>query len=113
MTLSTQPLNPVVIRQQLQLSQERMSRLLHVSTKTLWRWESTPQSPNGESLARLVKLKQIAELAEKVYTPEGIEAFLFTPLLDLDNRTAYDLMTLGEFESILGALAADYEGLGF
>ena len=113
MTLSTHSLDPIAIRQQLQLSQERMSRLLRVSTKTLWRWEATPQAPNSESRVRLVKLKQIAELAEKVYTVEGIEAFLFTPLPEFDGRTAYDLMAMDEYGAVLGALAADYEGLGY
>lgn len=111
--LSTDALNPLVIRQKLHLSQERMSHLLHVSTKTLWRWENTETTPNNEALQHLSKLKQIASLAEKVYTPEGIETFLFTPMEEFDLLTAYDLIALGKHDKVLGAIAADYEGLGY
>ncbi|GFE68456.1 DNA-binding transcriptional regulator [Chroococcus sp. FPU101] len=111
--LSSDVLNPQVIRQMLHLSQERMSHLLHVSTKTLWRWENTSTAPNSVALQHLSKLKQIASLASKVYTPEGIETFLFTPIEEFDFLTAYDMIALGKHEQVLGALAADYEGLGY
>lgn len=106
-------LNPFQIRNQLQLSQEQMSRLLHVSTKTLWRWEKTETFPNSKTLEHLTKLKKIAEIAQKVYTPDGITGFLTTPMQVFDGRTAYDLMSLGEYDQVIAALAADYEGLGY
>jgi DNA-binding XRE family transcriptional regulator len=106
-------LNPLQIRNQLQLSQEHMSRLLHVSTKTLWRWEKTETSPKSEIVEHLTKLKKIAEIAQKVYSSDGITAFLTTPMEVFSGRTAYDLMSLGEYDQVIAVLAADYEGLGY
>ncbi len=113
MVLSSEILNPLIIRQQLHLSQERMSHLLHISSKTLWRWENTNASPSNKAKAHLAKLKQIASLAEKVYTVEGVEEFLFTPLEEFGGHTAYDILSLGEYDRVIAALAADYEGLGY
>ena len=106
-------LNPLTIRQQLDLSQERMSHLLHVSCKTLWRWENTDASPSSKAKKYLAKLKQIATLAQKVYPPEGVKEFIFTPLKEFDGHTAYDMISLGEYDRVMAALAADYEGLGY
>lgn len=113
MVLSSEILNPLTIRQQLHLSQERMSRLLRVSCKTLWRWENTDASPSGKAKEHLAKLKQIASLAQKVYTPQGVEEFIFTPQEEFDGHTAYDVISLGEYDRVIAALAADYEGLGY
>ncbi len=113
MVLSSEILNPLTIRQQLHLSQERMSHLLGISAKTLWRWENTDASPSNQTKPHLAKLKQIAFLAEKVYTPEGITEFISTPLEEFGGHTAYEIMSLGEYDRVIAALAADYEGLGY
>lgn len=49
----------------------------------------------------------------RVYTPEGISAFLATPLPAFDGPPALELMSLGEYERVVAALVADYEGLGY
>ncbi|MCU0537075.1 MAG: helix-turn-helix domain-containing protein [Hydrococcus sp. Prado102] len=112
MTAITTP-NPLQIRTQLGLSQEHMARVLHVSAKTLWRWENTKTTLNPEAIRHLTKLKKIAEIAQKVYTNEGIEAFLTTPMDVFEGRTAYDMMSIGAEDRVIAALAADYEGLGY
>jgi DNA-binding transcriptional regulator YiaG len=104
-------LNPLEIRQLLHLSQKRMSHLLHVSSTTISRWEKTEANPNPEAKQHLAKLKKIADIAIKVYTPEGVEEFLSTPMEEFDGRTAYELISLGEHERVIAALAADREGL--
>lgn len=106
-------LNPLEIRQNLDLSQERMSHLLHVSAKTLGRWEKSETLPNAEAKQHLAKLKEIAELAQVVYTPEGVKDFLSTPMEDFNRYTALDLIRLGQHDRVIAALAADYEGLGY
>lgn len=111
--LSTNSLNPLTIRQQLHLSQEKISNLLHVSNKTLWRWENTQATLPEEALRHLAKLKQIAELADKVYGAEAIEVFLLTPMEEFGNLSAYEIMALGKYDQVIAALAADYEGLGY
>lgn len=106
-------IDPLKIRQNLYLSQERMSYLLHVSTKTLGRWEKRETLPNAEAKQILTKLKEIADLANIVYTPEGVSEFLSTPLDAFGGYTALDLIRLGQHEKVVAQLAADYEGLGY
>ena len=114
-TLALNPLdfNPNVIREQLHLSRERMGRVLRVSSKTVERWERRQAVPDARARKDFSQLKQIAELAHSVYTPDGVKALLTTPLQAFDGRTALDLMNLGEYERVIAALAADYEGLGY
>lgn len=115
MTPSTLPkLDPAVIREQLSLSQEKLSSLLKVSTKTINRAEKQHLPLKDVDVrARLVKLQEIATLGLMVYTADGLKEFLTTPLPVFDKYTAIDLMSIGEFDRVIGALAADFEGLGY
>ena len=107
-------LNPLEIRRRLAISQEHMSSLLRVSVKTVSRWEKDNGQPRApEQLARLAKLKEISELGQTIYTPEGLREFLSTPLPVFKGCTGFDLIQLGDYEPIIGALAADFEGTGF
>lgn len=109
-----QRLNPLDIRQGLAISQERMSTLLKVSTKTVTRWEKGERRPTDQdTLSRLAKLKEIKELGLMIYTPEGLKEFLNTPLPIFNGHCALELLQLGEYETIISALAADFEGTGF
>ncbi len=109
-----QPLNPFDIRQGLAVSQERMSHLLKVSTRTVTRWEKGEGRPSDpDTLSRLAKLKEIKDLGLMVYTPEGLKEFLKTPLPVFGGRCAFDLLMLGDYEPVISALAADFEGTGF
>ncbi len=109
-----QRLNLLNIRQGLAISQERMSTLLKVSTKTITRWEKGERLPNDlEALSRLAKLKEITELGQMVYTSIGFQEFLKTPLPVFGGRCAFDLLQLGDYETVISALAADFEGTGF
>ena len=112
-TVDDVKLNPMAIRQELNLSRERMGRILHVSAKTLERWENRNEILNPKVRKDFAKLREIAALARAVYTPEGVEAFLTTPLAALDGRTALELLSLGEYDRVVAVLAADYEGLGY
>lgn len=107
-------LDPVGIRQGLALSQERLGALLRVSPKTVSRWERAERRPTDEDLLRkMAKLKEIVELGSRVYTPEGLKEFLSTPLPVFGGRSGLDLIGLGEFEPVIAALVADFEGTGF
>jgi hypothetical protein len=48
-----------------------------------------------------------------VYTIDGLEESLTIPLPVFDLHTAIDLMIIGEYDRVIGALAADFEGLGY
>jgi transcriptional regulator with XRE-family HTH domain len=107
-------LSPLEIRRGLGISQEYMSSLLRVSVKTVSRWEKDNSQPRApEQLARLAKLKEISELGRAVYTAEGLREFLSVPLPVFAGRTGFDLLQLGDYEPVIGALAADFEGTGF
>lgn len=107
-------LAPLEIREVLGLSQERLSSLLKVSSKTVNRWENDNKLPkNSEVLRRLAKLKEIRDLGLMVYTPEGLKEFLSTPLPIFAGRCALDFLQLGDYEPVIGALASDLEGTGF
>ena len=60
---------------------------------------------------RLVKLKEIRDLGKRIYTKEGFIEFLNTPLPVFDGKTALDLITIGDYDKVIGALAADLEKL--
>lgn len=107
-------LSPFEIRQALAISQEHMGRLLCVSVKTVSRWEKDQRQPRApEQRLRLAKLEEMIKLGQAVYTPEGLNAFLSTPLPVFSGRTGFDLLQLGDYDPVIAALAADYEGTGF
>jgi transcriptional regulator with XRE-family HTH domain len=113
-TLTAPVLNVLEIRQGLALSQERLGAVLRVSPKTVSRWEDKAGQPADEALLhKLSQLKEIAELGSRVYTPQGLKLFLTTPLPVFGGRSGLELMSLGEFEPVIAALAADFEGLGY
>ncbi|TVQ49899.1 MAG: helix-turn-helix domain-containing protein [Gloeocapsa sp. DLM2.Bin57] len=111
---SNKKLAPVEIRKGLGLSQERLSNVLRVSSKTVNRWETNNTLPKDSAvLMRLAKLKEIKDLGAMIYTPEGLKEFLSTPLPIFAGRCAFDLLQLGDYEPVLSALASDLEGTGF
>jgi len=107
-------LNLLDIRQGLGISQECMSNLLKVSVKSVSRWEKGEHQLSDQNVrSRLAKLKEIRDLAQMVYTPEGLKEFLRTPLSVFSGRCALDLLQLSEYDPVISALAADFEGTGF
>ena len=103
--------DPRAIRAGLDLSLERMGRLLDVSSRTVERMEALGRPPRSAAVAeRLGQLAQIVELGQLVYTPEGWRQFLTLPQPRFGGRTALQLIERGEAERVIGALATDYEG---
>ena len=102
-----------LVRNTLPISQEQVARLLKVSSRTVARWEKSNSGPERqEQRERLARLQEIIDLGTKVYTPEGLSDFFSTPLPEFGNKTAYDMLFIGDYDAVLSALAADYEGLG-
>jgi hypothetical protein len=60
-----------------------------------------------------LKRQEIETLGRMVYTAEGLKAFLLTPLPIFKGRSGFDLIRLGDYEPVIAALAADFEGIGF
>lgn len=102
------------IRECLALSTENLGRMLQVSSRTITRWEDQESIPRDQNhVLRIHKLKEIVDLGSRVYTPEGLREFLSKPQNVFNGHTAYQLMSIGEYDTVLSALAADFEGLGF
>ena len=114
-SLKSLPSTPLLhlLRNTLPISQEQVARLLKVSSRTVARWEKSNSGPERqEQRERLARLQEIIDLGTKVYTPEGLREFLSTPLPEFGNKTAFDMFFIGDYDAVLSALAADYEGLG-
>jgi hypothetical protein len=56
---------------------------------------------------------EIYSLGLKCYTPKGLIAFLCTPMAVFGNKTGLELMESGDCKSVLAALAADFDGMGY
>jgi hypothetical protein len=103
------------LRETLGLSRERMAWLFGVTGKTIERWESKAGLPTGDPIRmeRLAAVQEIAELGTTVYTPDGFVRFLQLPLPVFGGQSALQLIARGDTETVLGALASDYEGVGY
>jgi len=102
------------IRKRLALSTERLGVMLQVSSRTVIRWEKARHKPAAQThIIAINKLKDIIDLGCAVYTPEGLQEFIFKPQPVFDGHTAFQLISIGDYDRVLSALAADYEGAGF
>jgi len=104
------------IRAAMGLSRERMARILDVSAKTVERWEARGTLPPIHNRAlnhRLAQLREIVELGLIVYTPEGFRLFLTAEMPVFDGKNALEFLEHDRGEAVFGALAGDYEGIGF
>ena len=110
---STPILQPGELRHDLNLSRERMARLVDVSAKTVERWEAQKALPaNIRVRGQLAEIQAVRDLGLQVYTRDGFQEFLRTPLPAFAGKTALQKIEQGETGDVLAALAADYEGLG-
>lgn len=50
---------------------------------------------------------------KSAHYPEGIQDFIFKPQPVFDGHRAFQLISIGDYDRVLSALAADYEGTGF
>ena len=109
-------LTPGELRRDLSLSRERMARLVDVSAKTIERWEhhqGLPSSASSRVRQQMAQIQEIRDLGLIVYTPEGFQLFLTTPLPTFAGRTALQMIEQGHAEAGFAALASDYEGVGY
>lgn len=110
------PLRPDELRRDLNLSRERMARLVDVSAKTVERWEAQralPARAGARVRAQLARIQEVRDLGLTVYTPAGFQQFLRTPLPAFDGRTPVQMIEQGQVAAVVAALASDYEGLGY
>lgn len=105
--------NIAEIRNALHLSQEIFGQLLGVNSRSVIRWEKTNTSPGRqEQRVLLDKLQEVIKFGLRVYTPEGLHEFLFSRLPEFNSKTPFQMILINEHDAVIGALSADYEGLG-
>ncbi len=110
----SESLQPGELRHDLNLSRERMARLVDVSAKTVERWELQKVVPiNSRVRGQLAQIQAVRDLGLAVYTRDGFQDFLRTPLPIFDGKTPLQKIEQGDVDDVLAALASDYEGLGF
>ncbi len=90
------------IRRLMNLSRERMGRLLDVSAKTVERWEARNELPRNRLLRyRLAQIQEIAQLGLMVYTREGFDLFLTTPMGVFEGHTALQFIEIGRGDEVI------------
>ncbi len=113
LTSSLQQIDLVRVRRELDLSRERMARLFDVSAKTIERWEHKRALPKDHAARKLLsELRELVDLGKAVYGTDGFHRFLALPIPSAGQATPLQLIERGEIDTVLAALAADYEGLG-
>jgi hypothetical protein len=90
--------------------QEHKTALLQLIDRQI---QSAALGESSSAIVKEPKVSEIVTLGLMVYTADGLREFLTTPLPVFDKHTAIDLMCVGEHDKVIGALAADFEGLGY
>lgn len=90
-----------------EVSQERLARLLGVSSRQLQRWLSSGETaaPEGEDARRVRVVARVANQLRFVLTPAGTVAWFGWPRHDLDGRAPRDLLDDPAAEPTLTAIA--------
>jgi hypothetical protein len=109
-------LRPEELRRDLSLSRERMARLVDVSAKTVERWEHQrclPPRASSRIRTQLAQIQAVRDLGLCVYTLEGFQQFLRTPLPAFNSKTPLQMIEQGNADDVISVLVSDYEGLGY
>src|SRR4051794_11939719 len=98
-------LQPDTLRRDLNLSRERMARLVDVSSKSIERWEEQQTLPSSSRVRiQLAQIQQMRDLGLSVYTLDGFRQFLRTPLPVFGDRTPLQVIEQGGIEEVIAAL---------
>ena len=96
---------------QIELDQSDVARMLETNPRTVSRWLSRETSPRPDARERLLELIAVLEQLSGVLQPEPAHDWLFTPNPGLDHYKPVELLRVGEFRRVLGAIDAMAEGV--
>ena len=96
---------------QIELDQTELARVLGTNPRTVARWLSRQTAPRPDARERLLELIVVLEKLSGVLRPEPAHDWLFTPNHSLDHHKPVDLLRMGEFRRVLGAIDAMSEGV--
>jgi len=87
------------------LTQEELARLLHVSARTISRWERGQSFPHPLALEQIRRWQRVLERAGEVLNPQAVPRWFHTPLPALGGRTPFEVAgSPGGEEEILDLL---------
>ena len=87
-----------------------IARILKTSPRNVSRWANDEAEPRWETRERLLELSAVTERLIQVVTARAAQDWLFTPNQQLGYEKPVDLIRLGEFKQVIGAIDALGEG---
>jgi uncharacterized protein (DUF2384 family) len=88
-----------------------IARVLDTTPRSVTRWQQGGSKPRRDSVDRLLELKAVLDLAQKVMPPESARLWLRSPIPALDYAKPLDLVQNGEFRRVITSLMALAEGV--
>jgi uncharacterized protein (DUF2384 family) len=88
-----------------------IARVLDTTPRSVTRWQQGGSKPRRDSVDRLLELKAVLDLAQRVMPPESARLWLRSPIPALDYAKPLDLVRNGEFRRVITSLMALAEGV--
>jgi len=93
------------------LPKTKLGMVIHVNPKAISRWESYEvKNIKPEHAYTVKRLKEIVQLGLKVFNALGFWEFFENPQPVFGNKSALDMLMIGEFDRVESVLASMYEG---
>lgn len=83
------------VREELNLSQEKLGKIIGVSTRTIFRWEHNKSKPSGLATERLILLGLVLRKMDGIIRKGKEKEWLNTPLEDLGDKTPLEKIEEG------------------
>jgi putative toxin-antitoxin system antitoxin component (TIGR02293 family) len=97
--------------EQMDLGPRDLARALDASPRTVARWLNQETTPRGDAKERMLEVVAVFDRLTATLTPPAAHDWLFTPNAALDYHKPIDLLRVGEFRRVLGAIDALAEGV--
>ena len=88
-----------------------VARALHMSPRSVARWQAAEATPRREAEERLLELKAVVDLLRTVLRPEPARLWLRSPSPDLDYDKPLDRVAKGDYRRVVTAILALGEGI--
>lgn len=99
------------VRQALGISQERLARVLDVSTRSIQRWEAANELPTNRWVrSAYLKLGEITSLAEENFTRDGVRKIMVSGAPGYLDAPGLEMVEQGRADDVFGTLATTADG---
>jgi transcriptional regulator with XRE-family HTH domain len=86
------------------VSGREVAQLLETTPETVSRWQQGRNSPQPNSLDRLLRLDWLAEQLGAFYEPDEVRLWLFSPHAELGGARPADLIASGRIDAVLAVV---------